>query len=202
MSKIRKIVLASTNKGKVREFQAILGNSGYEIVPVSEFDNVPEVEETESTFEGNAILKAVSIAKTLNLPTIADDSGLCVHGLGNRPGVFSARSYGAKQDGYKAAFEQLWQEMALQTPDDDTAHFECCIAVATPEGVVRVATGQVFGRITKPARGNNGFGYDPVFVPDGYSQTFAEIDPSVKNSISHRAKALEFVPEIIKEILF
>ena len=196
----KKIVLASMNKGKVREFQAILKDLGCEIVPVSEFENVHEIEETGSTFEENAILKAVATAKMLNLPAIADDSGLCVHGLGNRPGVLSARSYGAQQDGYAVAFERLWREMELETPNDSTAHFECCIAVATPAGTVKVASGRVSGRIVKPARGTNGFGYDPIFMPDGYSETFAEIDGDIKNSISHRGRALANVPEIIKEL--
>ena len=199
-SDFKKIVLASTNKGKVKEFQAILKDLGYEIIPVSEFENVPEIEETGSTFEENAVLKAVATAKILNLPAIADDSGLCVHGLGNRPGVLSARSYGAQQDGYAAAFERLWQEMVSETPDDDTAHFECCIAVATPAGTVEVVSGQVFGKIVKPARGANGFGYDPIFVPDGYLKTFAELDDDIKNSISHRGRALQKVPQIVTSL--
>ncbi|MDR2337493.1 MAG: RdgB/HAM1 family non-canonical purine NTP pyrophosphatase [Deltaproteobacteria bacterium] len=188
----KRIVLASNNKGKIKEFQEILSPLGYEVVPVGELISVYNVEETADTFERNASIKAVSAAQLTGLQAISDDSGLCIHGLGNRPGILSARSFGVKEDGYPVAFKRIWAEMAEKTPNDNSAHFECCIVVASPVGVVQtVAVGRVFGRIVQPARGEYGFGYDPIFVPDGYNQTFAEMDNNLKNTISHRANALK-----------
>jgi XTP/dITP diphosphohydrolase len=188
----KKIVLASNNKGKIREFQEILAPAGYKVVPIGELVSGYDVEETADTFEGNATIKAITVAQLTGCSAIGDDSGLCVHGLGNKPGVLSARSYGAKEDGYLTAFERLWAEMSEKTPNDNSAHFECCIVVASADAVVRtVAVGKVFGRIVQPARGEHGFGYDPIFIPDGYEKTFAEMGSELKNSISHRANALK-----------
>ncbi len=185
------IVLASTNKGKVKEFQEIFEPLGIEILPLSKFGNIPEVDETADTFEGNAKLKALTISKILNRPVIADDSGLCIHGLDNRPGVLSARSFGVEKNGYPAGYKVLWSEMAEKTPDNSSAHFECCLVLGFPNDKSLTWTGEVSGKISKEARGGNGFGYDPIFVPDGYDKTFAELDIDTKNLISHRGRAIK-----------
>lgn len=195
---IRKIVLASNNAGKIRELNEMLKPLSVEVVSSGDL-GVSEVEETEDTFEGNALLKARETARQTNLLSLADDSGLCVHCLDGRPGVYTARSYDSKTKGYPHAFEELNKEIG--EAKDRSAHFECCIAVAAPSGKAASVTGQVSGTIVRTPRygEGKGFGYDPLFVPDGYNETFAELSPAEKNKISHRGIALRKMLALLQE---
>ncbi len=186
-----KLVIASHNKGKVSEFRDLLGPMGIELVSAGELE-LPEPEETGDSFIANARLKAVEIAEGAGLPALADDSGLEVEALGGAPGIYSARWAGNPRDFY-AAMSKVEQELgaknALQTPP--RANFTCVLCLATPGDQTECYEGKVLGHLTFPPRGSKGFGYDPIFVPDGYSVTFAEMEPTHKHSISHRAVAFE-----------
>ena len=192
-----KLVIASNNKGKLEELKTMLEPLGYQLFSADEV-GAPEVDETEHTFEGNSRLKAVETMKHTGLACLADDSGLCVHCLDNRPGVYTARYNDAKTKGYPQAFAKLNAEMGEAS--DRSAHFECCLAIAFPNGHVETVMGQVRGTIVYPAQGEKGFGYDPMFVPDGYDKTFAELPAEVKNKISHRARALLLMKDILSNL--
>ena len=157
-----------------------------------------DVEETGLTFQENATLKAIAGAKESGLPTLADDSGLCVHALNNEPGIFSSR-YAKKCGGYEQAFADL--EKRLKDKDDKTAHFTCVLVLAYPNGKTYSFEGRVDGKIVPPQKGVNGFGFDPVFMPDGYTQTFATLGEKTKNKISHRARAMAAFTEELKKLL-
>ena len=178
------LILATHNSHKLREFRELLG-SEFEIQDLSGFNETP-VEETGKTFQENAILKSVTCSQNLGDLVIADDSGLEVDALGGAPGVFSARYAGEKAND-RANVEKLLRE--LRDVTDRSARFRCVIALARHGGLVRIFEGSVEGRIASDPRGELGFGYDPVFVPGGYDQTFAEMTPSLKNTLSHRARA-------------
>jgi XTP/dITP diphosphohydrolase len=195
-----KIVIASHNAGKVREIRALL--APYGIDPVSAGDlGLPEPDETGTTFAENATLKAAAAATAADLPALADDSGLCVAALGGRPGVYTADW--AERQAFEGEPGKDWAGrdwylamgkveglLAAQGPDvDRSAYFACTLALAWPDGHVELFEGRAEGRLTWPPRGALGFGYDPVFVPAGREQTFAEIDPAEKHAISHRADA-------------
>jgi XTP/dITP diphosphohydrolase len=190
-----KLVIASHNAGKVREIRALLTPFG--IDPVSAGDlGLPEPDETGTSFAENATLKAVAAATAANLPALADDSGLCVDALGGRPGVYTAdwaerqAFEGEPGRDWYLAMGKVEGLLAEQGQDvDRSAAFVCTLALAWPDGHVEVFEGRVAGALTWPPRGALGFGYDPVFVPAGRDQTFAEIDPAEKHRISHRADA-------------
>jgi XTP/dITP diphosphohydrolase len=190
-----KLVIASHNQGKVREISALLAPYGIEPISAGEL-NLPEPEETGTTFAENALLKAQASAQGSGLPALADDSGLCVAALGGAPGVYTAdwaerQSYegGPGRDWYMA-MGKVEGKLAELGPDiDRSAYFACTLALAWPDGHTEVFEGRVQGALTWPPRGVLGFGYDPVFVPTGQNQTFAEIDPKEKHAISHRADA-------------
>jgi XTP/dITP diphosphohydrolase len=184
-----KLVIASHNRGKVREIADLLGPYG--VTPVSAADlGLPEPDETGVTFIDNAELKARLAADLSGLPALADDSGLCVDALGGRPGIFSARWAGDGKD-FGIAMERVHQEMLATDPKAGrNAHFICALAVCWPEdGQGELFEGRVDGVLVWPPRGENGFGYDPMFQPAGYEQTFGEMDPAKKHAISHRADA-------------
>jgi XTP/dITP diphosphohydrolase len=190
-----KLVIASHNAGKVREIRALLEPFG--IAPVSAGDlGLPEPEETGETFAENALLKAHSAAQGSGLPALADDSGLCVAVLGGAPGVYTADwaekqwfEGGPGRDWYMA-MGKVEGKLAEQGPDvDRSAFFTCTLALAWPDGHEEVFEGRVHGTLAWPPRGTMGFGYDPVFVPLGHTQSFAELDPAEKHAISHRADA-------------
>ena len=186
----KKLVIASHNQGKVREIADLLAPYGIDVSTSSDF-NVTEPEETEDTFVGNALLKARITAEATGLPSLADDSGLVVAGLGDQPGVYSAR-WAEQTDGtrdFKAAMNRVERELG-DNPNRD-AYFVCVLALAWPDGRSDTFEGRVYGQLTFPARGDNGFGYDPIFIPNGYEMTFGEMDPSEKKAISHRAKAFD-----------
>ena len=190
-----KIVVASHNQGKVREIRDLLRPFGLETVSAAEL-NLPEPEETETTFSGNARLKAVAAAKASGLPALSDDSGLAVDGLGGDPGIYAARwaelpriekeTYGQRRDFDMA----MWHvNERLGDKSDRSARFICALCLAWPNGETSVYEGTVEGEIIWPPRGTKGFGYDPVFQQLGSDKTFAEIDPAAKHAISHRADA-------------
>lgn len=182
-----RLVIASHNAGKVREIAALVEPHGIAVVSAAEL-GLPEPEETGATFAENAILKAEAAAEAANLPALADDSGLAVTALGGEPGIHSARWAGSSRD-FAAAMQRV--EDALQGKTDRSAHFVCALALAWPGGGTEVFEGRVDGRLAWPPRGDRGFGYDPVFLPDGHSETFGEMDPAAKHAISHRAAAFQ-----------
>ena len=191
------IVFASHNQGKIKEIKELLSPFGVDVLSADDM-HLPDVNETGLTFQENATLKAVAGAKESGLPTLADDSGLCVHALNNEPGIFSSR-YAKKCGGYEQAFADL--EKRLKDKDDKTAHFTCVLVLAYPNGKTYSFEGRVDGKIVKKKKGVNGFGFDPVFMPDGYTQTFATLGEKTKNKISHRARAMEAFTEELKKLL-
>jgi len=182
-----KLVIASHNAGKVREIAELLAPFGVAVVSAGEL-GLDEPEETGATFAANAALKARAAALESGLPALADDSGLAVHALGGAPGIQSARwaETVAGRD-FRAAMERVEAELAGRA--DRTAHFVCVLALAWPDGHVETFEGRVDGTLVWPPRGEKGFGYDPVFRPDGHEITFGEMDPDDKHAISHRADA-------------
>jgi XTP/dITP diphosphohydrolase len=187
-----KLVIASHNEGKVREIRALLAPYGIEPVSAASL-GLPEPDETGTTFVANAELKAMQAADLSGLPALADDSGLCVDALGGEPGIFSARWAGPSKD-FGLAMELVEKNIAdtavdgAPAPSRD-AHFVCALALAWPDGHVEWFEGRVDGILVWPPRGKNGFGYDPMFLPDGHIETFGEMDADAKHAISHRADA-------------
>jgi XTP/dITP diphosphohydrolase len=183
-----KLVIASHNAGKVREIRELLGPYGIEPVSAAELD-LPEPEETGTTFVANAELKALQAADLSGMPALADDSGLCVEALNNDPGIFSARWAGASKD-FGVAMQLVEDKLAALPPETSRdAHFVCALALAWPDGHVEWFEGRVDGTLVWPPRGTSGFGYDPVFLPEGHQQTFGEMEPAAKHAMSHRADA-------------
>jgi XTP/dITP diphosphohydrolase len=187
-----KLVIATHNPGKLREITALMEPLGITCVGAGELD-LPEPDEIGNTFADNADLKAREAADLSGLPALADDSGLCVDALHGRPGIFSAR-WAEDEDGnrdWMRAMERLWREVEATGPEaGHDAHFACALALAWPnDGQVETFDGRVDGTLVWPPRGDRGFGYDPVFVALGFNQTFGELEPELKHSISHRADA-------------
>jgi XTP/dITP diphosphohydrolase len=178
------LVIASHNKGKVREIAELLGAYVAHFPSAGEL-NLPEPEETETTFIGNAELKAVAAAKASGLPALADDSGLVVPALDGAPGIYSARWAGEAKD-FRVAMRRVETELGAGDP---SAYFVCALSLAWPDGHVESVEGRIHGQLVFPGRGDRGFGYDPIFIADGYDITFAEMDPAEKHSMSHRADA-------------
>ncbi|WP_375267571.1 RdgB/HAM1 family non-canonical purine NTP pyrophosphatase [Phenylobacterium sp.] len=184
-----RLVVATQNPGKARELAAILENR-FELVTAGDL-GLAEPEETETTFVGNALLKARAAARASGLAAIADDSGLSVAALDGAPGVYSARWAGPEKD-FALAMRKVEERLEAAESDDRAAWFTCALAVAWPdEGPMLVVEGRVDGTLTFPGRGTRGFGYDPIFVPEGHAQTFGEMDPAAKDAMSHRARAFE-----------
>lgn len=181
------LVLASHNKGKLREIAELVAPFGLNVKSAGAL-GLPEPEETESTFEGNALLKARAAADASGLPALSDDSGLCVTALGGAPGIYSARWAGEAKD-FAAAMARVERELTDKAAQDRSAKFVCALAFALPKAEHEIFVGEVHGNLVFPPRGTRGFGYDPIFVADGMNQTFGEIDPDLKHAISHRAKA-------------
>ena len=192
-----KLIVASHNAGKVTEINELVRAFGIETISAADLD-LPEPEETGDTFIANAELKALAAAQAAGLPAIADDSGLAVDGLGGAPGIHSARwAEGDVEKGETAGrdFERAMrkvEEALTRIPDAPrTAHFVCALTLAWPAGHCESFEGKVFGELVWPPRGDMGFGYDPVFQPDGLAKTFGEIPPDVKHAMSHRAEAFQ-----------
>ncbi len=188
MPKYKEIIFASHNKGKIAEIREIL--APYDIRILSGEDlALPDVEETGTTFEENAYLKALAAAKEQNLPCFADDSGLCVDAMNGRPGIFTAR-YAPNRD-FDKGMDKLLKELAETKSNNRAAHFSCVIVLAQPDGTYKAFEGRVDGNIAQQKSGNAGFGYDPIFIPTGFTHSFAEFNSAEKNKISHRGRALQ-----------
>jgi XTP/dITP diphosphohydrolase len=184
-----KLVIASHNEGKVYEFGELFAPFGVNCVSAGSLD-LAEPEETGSTFEANALLKAHAAAAAAGLMALGDDSGLEVEALGGRPGIHSARWGGPTRD-FGLAMERVHSELEATGGAYRRANFICALALAAPNHQCLAVVGKVFGSITWPPRGSRGFGYDPIFVPDGHTETFGEMDPDLKNALSHRMRAFE-----------
>jgi XTP/dITP diphosphohydrolase len=180
-----RLVVASHNAGKVREIADLLAALPITAVSAAEL-GLPEPEETEATFSGNAALKARAAARASGLTALADDSGLEVAALGGAPGIYSARWAGPGRD-FKAAMARVWS--GLQEKADRSARFVCVLALATPDGQLELFEGEAWGEIVWPPRGEMGFGYDPIFLPRGKERTFAEMTQHEKLPLTHRAQA-------------
>ncbi|OUC96231.1 XTP/dITP diphosphatase [Streptosporangium minutum] len=197
-----RVVLATRNMGKIVELRRILADASVpvEIVGLEEFPEIGDVAETGLTFAANALLKAHAVAQASGLPAIADDSGLCVDALNGMPGIFSARWSGRHGDD-RANLELLLAQVSDVPREHRGAHFTCAAALALPSGQERVAEGALHGLIIDAPRGTNGFGYDPIFLPEGESRTTAELSAQEKDAISHRGRAFRALVPILAEVI-
>jgi XTP/dITP diphosphohydrolase len=187
---MRPLLIATHNPGKVREYRALLADLELQVLYLDDLGITADVAETGTTFAENATLKAQSYAAMSGLLTWSDDSGLEVDALGGRPGVYSAR-YGGPGLSDHDRLLHLLDELRAYPPAGWTARFRCVVALAEPHGTLFTADDQVEGIITDPPRGQHGFGYDPIFYMPAYGATMAELDPALKNRVSHRAKAAQ-----------
>lgn len=185
--KLEELLVASHNQGKVREIRDLLSPVIPKITSAADY-NLAEPIEDGDTFEANAILKAEAATKATGKPALSDDSGLCINALGGAPGIYSARWAGEHKD-FSLAMGRVAEELAGY--EDYSAYFVCVLALAHPGQETQTFRGEVHGTIEFPAKGERGFGYDPIFVPNGHTLTFAETDADAKHAISHRAKAFE-----------
>jgi XTP/dITP diphosphohydrolase len=197
-----KVVIASRNEHKIDEMRRILNEAGLSLdfVGIQEFPDLPDVDETGETFAENALLKAREICAFTGLPAIADDSGLCVDALGGMPGIFSARWSGTHGNDL-ANLQLLLAQISHVASDRRTASFRCAAAIVTPGGAEKVVEGVMAGRLIDTPRGANGFGYDPIFIADGYSITTAEMDSASKDAISHRGRAIAALAPTLSQLL-
>ncbi len=197
-----KVVLATRNEHKIVELRTILADTGVRIdlIGVHEFPDLPDVAETGVTFAENALLKAVETARRTGLPSIADDSGLCVDVLGGAPGIFSARWAGKHGDD-TANLDLLLAQLSDILDVHRKAHFACAAALALPDGTEVVREGRIDGVLLHERRGAHGFGYDPIFRPDGHDRTTAELSPAEKNAISHRTRAFQALAADLSALL-
>lgn len=191
----KQLVVASHNDGKVREIKELIEPFGYIAVAAKKLGLI-DPEETEKTFIGNAKLKAEAAAEGSNLPALSDDSGLEVKALGGQPGIYSARWAGPDRD-FRIGMEKIEKALADAGASDFSARFVCALCLAWPDGHCETFEGEVRGRLTFPPRGGKGFGYDPIFIPDGFNITFGEMDPEKKHQISHRADAFRKMKEAV-----
>lgn len=203
----KKLIVASHNKGKLKEFDGLIGPFGFEVSSVAEL-GLPEPEETGTTFEQNAYTKAFAAAKATGLPSLSDDSGLMVDALGGNPGVYTA-DWAETADGTRdfamamQKVETLLQEKAAMAPDERKARFVSVLCLAWPDGHAEYFRGEVEGQLVWPPRGSLGFGYDPVFLPDGHAKTFGEMTadekhgwkPGDAHALSHRSRAFKLFAE-------
>lgn len=191
------IVLATRNKKKIEEMKRIIADLSISIRTLDDFPGCPEVEEEGITFEENAVKKALTVAQYTGKPSIADDSGLEVYALNGAPGTLSAR-YAGEDANDRRNIEKLLFEMRSIADEKRGARFVCCIALAFPDGKVKTFTGYVEGRIGREPRGTYGFGYDPLFYPQGHKRTFAEMADNEKDALSHRGKALNELQKYLR----
>jgi XTP/dITP diphosphohydrolase len=192
------IVLATRNKKKIEEMKRIIADLPISIRTLDDFPGCPEVEEEGITFEENAVKKALTVAQYTGKPSIADDSGLEVYALNGAPGTLSAR-YAGEDANDRRNIEKLLFGMRSIADEKRGARFVCCIALAFPDGKVKTFTGYVEGRIGSEPRGIHGFGYDPLFYPQGHRRTFAEMTDNEKDALSHRGKALNELQKYLRE---
>jgi XTP/dITP diphosphohydrolase len=197
---MHRIVLASSNPGKLREFNALFADSGCEVVTQASL-GIDDVEETGLTFVENALLKARHAAQLSGLPALADDSGLCVEALNGAPGLYSARYAGSHGDS-AANNAKLLQTLDGMPPDQRRAFFMCALVLLrhATDPTPLIVEGRWHGRVLEAPRGPGGFGYDPLFLPDGQTQSAAELDPALKNRLSHRGRAMAQLQSRLKEL--
>lgn len=199
----QRLVLATRNQGKIVELRRILdaiSNGTIELVSVDQYRDIADVEETGSTFEENALLKAVAICKATGLPALADDSGLCVDALGGAPGIFSAR-YSGKHGDDIANLNKVLVELKSVEDSKRSAHFTCVTALVMPDGRKVTKAGEFHGFIAHAPVGEHGFGYDPIFIPQGSSITSAQMSPHEKDLLSHRGISLRAIAPHVIELL-
>ncbi|MBQ7034817.1 MAG: RdgB/HAM1 family non-canonical purine NTP pyrophosphatase [Clostridia bacterium] len=192
----KKFVIATNNPHKVIEFKRILEPMGIHCVSLKEMGIQSDAEETGTTFMENAYIKAKAVFDICGLPSVADDSGICVDALGGQPGIYSARYGGEGLNDEDRMFLLLKN---MESEENRAAHFTSAISCVMGEERVIEAEGYIFGRLTREPRGEHGFGYDPIFLPDGYEMTTAEMEGDAKNAISHRGNALREFAEKLKE---
>lgn len=192
------LILASHNAGKLREIEALLKPLNIKVTSAAAL-GLPEPEETGETFEANAELKAIASAKAANMLALSDDSGLAVPALDGAPGIYSARWAGERKD-FAFAMKRVHDELAQRNIDINgtLAYFVCVLSLSDPSGKTRSVRGEVHGTLTYPPRGANGFGYDPIFIANGHTQTFGEMEPVAKHAISHRANAFAKLVDLLK----
>lgn len=194
---LKELIFASHNKGKIKEIKELLAPLNI-AVKTSDDIEIPDVEETGTTFAENSLLKSSAIAKITGIACIADDSGLCVDALNGAPGVYSAR-YAPNRD-FNKGMDKLLTEMKESANKSRSAHFSCVISLAYPDGKYEIFEGRVDGHIAEKKQGNGGFGYDPLFIPDGFDKSFAELGSEIKNNISHRARAMQKLLAYLKSL--
>ncbi len=195
-----KIFIATRNKNKIKELKTCLEGLNIDILSYDDIENLPEIVEDDKSFEENAVKKATTLARATGILTIADDSGLIVDALDGRPGVLSSR-YAGENATDKENNEKLLDELKDVSEENRTARFVCSIAIADPDGLIKVVEGICEGHIAAEERGNEGFGYDPLFIKNEYNKTFAELGLNIKNRISHRALALEKAVLVIENYM-
>ena len=194
---LKELIFASHNKGKIKEIKELLAPLNI-AVKTSDDIEIPDVEETGTTFAENSLLKSSAIAKITGIACIADDSGLCVDALNGAPGVYSAR-YAPNRD-FNKGMDKLLTEMKESANKSRSAHFSCVISLTYPDGKYEIFEGRVDGHIAEKKQGNGGFGYDPLFIPDGFDKSFAELGSEIKNNISHRARAMQKLLAYLKSL--
>lgn len=197
---MKEIIVATKNKGKTKEFAEMFQPLGFTVKTLLDFPDAPDIEETGETFAENAVLKAKGISEYFNKIVIADDSGLCVDALDGKPGVYSARYAGEGKDD-EANLQKVLQELKGVPYEERTAHFHCTLALVIPGKEPVIVEGKVEGYIIDEKRGENGFGYDPIFYVPEYGKTTAEMSSDEKNKISHRGRALEKLNEWVKQAI-
>ncbi|MFD0827364.1 XTP/dITP diphosphatase [Neobacillus sp. M.A.Huq-85] len=197
---MREVIIATKNPGKAREFESIFAKRGIEVKTLLDFPEIPDVEETGTTFEANAILKAEAISKALNKMVIGDDSGLIVDVLEGRPGIYSAR-YAGEHKNDQDNIDKVLSELKDVPEEERTARFYCALAVAVPNQETMTVSGTCEGRILTERKGTHGFGYDPIFYVPNLKLAMAELPSEEKNKISHRANAIKKLDTVLDSIL-
>ena len=198
---MKEIVIASHNDGKVDEIRGLLKKYKFKIFSLKKFSHI-EPKENGKTFIENSVIKAVSALKITGLPSISDDSGLCIPALNNDPGIYSAR-WAGKGKNFDLAAKKIEKKLFEKYRNKQKlfkAFFCCALSIALPDGTIKSFEGKVFGRLQFPPKGENGFGYDPIFIPEGYKKTFGEMKYSFKERISHRQKAFKKLQNFISKI--
>lgn len=197
---MKEIIIATKNKGKAKEFERMFEPLGLQVKTLLDYDHIEDVEETGTTFEENAILKAEEVSKKVNQVVIADDSGLIVDALNGAPGVYSARYAGLEKND-EANIDKVLKELKGIPERDRTARFYCALAVAFPNGQTITVNGSCEGLILQERKGKNGFGYDPIFFVKELGKSMAELQPEEKSGISHRGRALKKLEDRLSSIL-
>lgn len=197
---MKPIIIATKNKGKAREFERLFAPLGFEVQTLLDFEEMDDIEETGQTFEENAILKAEAVSKLTGHMVIADDSGLIVDALGGAPGIYSARYAGPEKDD-EANIDKVLKELDRVQDEDRTARFYCALAIAFPHSKTLTVHGTCEGEISRERKGSNGFGYDPIFFVKELGVSMAELSGEEKSEISHRAKALHKLKELLPRVI-